>query len=505
MLVQDHAPVTSGEGYRASPLWRDAAVAVAFALAFFLLSLLNPNIPDGYDAYRHVKRAALLIREPFSASADVWHLAYLWPRPFDAWFGYHVLLAPFTLIFDYVIAAKAFAATIFGAISLSVLRLFGLFQVKHPLAWLLVAMAGSSVTLHRLGVARPFSLAILLVLLITLFTFQHRPVALAMSAALLAISYSMFFLAALAPGVWLVFRRDRQALIAALACAAGIVMGLLLNPYFPASLSWSIANAKVLQIAPQAHVEIGGELLPMKPLWFLLASLPVAVAWFAAAVVRLRQWRITGFHAKLDLLFVISALTLLGSIQVGRTFDFFVPFAVLFAATVLSPWLAGTKNNRPYLIGVTVACCGLNGWLSYQTGLATDPIAAYRAPAEYLEKNAPGELVVNATWGDYYYLFFWNASNRFVIGIEPTATYVTDARKYWIWRHLSNNESSTCGQEFCSPGRSQPLAEGLKQGLGARLIFTDHAKHPRSEAALRNDATVSEPYRDARFSIFRVH
>jgi hypothetical protein len=62
----------------------ELAIAALIGLGFFLLLRATPDIPGGFDGYRHVKQASRLISEPHSMFADPWHLAYFWRAPVDA-------------------------------------------------------------------------------------------------------------------------------------------------------------------------------------------------------------------------------------------------------------------------------------------------------------------------------------------------------------------------------------------------------------------------------------
>jgi hypothetical protein len=146
----------------------------------------------------------------------------------------------------------------------------------------------------------------------------------------------------------------------------------------------------------------------------------------------------------------------------------------------------------------------VNVFLAYRTGQESIEFARYRGASEYLQSHAPGELVANAQWGDYHYLFFWNSTNRYVIGIEPTTTYRMDPKKYWIWRHMSDDERLTCDHEICAEGEHSDIAAAVAGGLHARYIFTDHQLNPTLESILRSRAGVTEAFRDSYFSVFRL-
>jgi len=522
----------SGPLERFHPAW----ISLLIGVAFFLLLRATPDLPCGYDAYRHVKLASRLITQPAEVFRDPWHLAYFWPKPVDAWFGYHLLLAPFTTVFDLITAVKLLSAIMFGAMAYVLFLLLRHLDARYPAVWVLLALTGSGVTLNRATLTRPFLLAIVLTLLVALFTLKNMPGKVAILSALHAASYSIFFLPAIAPGLWLLLRRDRRSLRIALACAGGIGLGLLVSPYFPENIRYDVFQARVPDVAVRAHVEIGGELDPVKSWWWLATSLPILFLWIPAVAIRVREYwsrswadpRFLGalcgrppgqladeavgrgpgvppHSVSIDLLFAASVVTLVATVRVGRTADFFVLFAVLFAAAVLSPRLSRWRKDLPYAAVPLALTCAIYVFLTCQYVLAAPSLARFRGAADYLRTHAPGELVADVQWGDYQFLYFLNTQNRYLVGIEPTMMYRMDPRKYWLWRHISNDETTTCDQEFCeATAQRQDIASAFRTELGTRYVFTEHIANPRLEMILKQTNGVREVYRDDGYSIYHI-
>ncbi len=484
--------------------WNEVFVCLLIAASFFLLLCATPDLPGGFDAYRHAKEASRYLTEPHAVFTNTWSLPFFWPKPVDPWFGFHILLLPLTTIFPLITAIKLLASALLGGIAYALFLLLRHLGASYRTIWVLIALTGSSSALCRDTLTRPFLLSILLTLLALLFTLKQRPLALAIVCALNAASYSIFFLAALGPGIWLLLRRNRAALRLALSAGAGIVLGLLLNPYFPENLRFDLVQASVTEIAARAHVEIGLELYPLSSWAFwTLSSLPVVSVWLAAVYFRIRGRRDRSWAAP-DLLLAASAITLLGTVRVGRTADFFVLFATLFAAAVLTPKLAAWRKDLPYaLVPMAMACC-IHVWLTYAYVVAAPSLDRYRNAAAYLHTHAPADLVANAKWADYQFLFFLNSSTRYVVGIEPTMLYVSDHHKYWLWRHMSDDETTTCGREQCQKSERTPIGYAMRAELGAGYIFLQHAENPKVEKALRREAGVTEVYRDPDVSLYRL-
>ena len=475
------------------------------AAGFFLLVSATPDLPGGFDSYRHVKQASRYVLEPRAVFSDTWSLPYFWPKPVDAWFGFHILLAPFTLVFPLIVAIKLLASAIFGGIAYTLFRLLEYFGARYRAVWVLLALTGSACALCRDANTRPFLLSLLLTLLAVLFTVKNRPIPLLLVCALHAASYSMFFLAAFGPAIWLLLQRNLPALKLAAASAGGIVAGLLCNPFFPENLRFDLAVVGVTEIAARAHVVIGGELEPLTNwAWWILSSLPILSLWLLAVCLRIRQWRNRRGVDAVDLLFVASLITLLGTIRVSRTADFFVLFALLFAAAVLSPYVEARRKDLVYVLAPLVIVCCIHVGLTYSYVKAAPVLDRYRSAAEYLRTHAKGGLVANADWGDYQFLFYLNPATHYVAGIEPTMLYLSDHGKYWFWRHMADDETSTCGREQCQENERVAIGKAMRAQLGANYIFLQHAENPKLENALHQEAGVTEVFRDLDFSLYSL-
>jgi hypothetical protein len=484
----------------------EIAISFLIGAGFFLLLQATTDIPGGTDGYRHVKQAWRLIHEPHAMFADPWHLAYFWRKPVDPWFGYHLLLVPFVYVFDLITAIKLLSSAIFG---LTAYVLFSLLRNIHASCapfWVLLAMTGSSMTLGRATTVRPFLLSVLLTLAAVLFAVTDKPVKLALVSVLHALSYSIFFLVGIGPALWFLLRRDRRSGRAALCCAGGMCLGLLANPYFPENLRFDLVQASVVSIARAAHVKIAPELYAADSWWTIAACLPAALPWVFALIVRFSRWREVKITPISNLFLLISSVMVVGTVQVVRTADFFIPFSIVFAAAMLSPYLKKMARADLAVIGLLFSIpCAINIYLTHAYIVAAPPLERFRGAAMYLKNNAPDALVVNTGWApDYFLLFFFNSRSRYVIGIEPTFVYLTDTRKYWVWRHMNMDESSTCDHEKCSDAEQIDIVSAANKVLGAQYLVTDHQDNPLLGALLRASNSVKEVYRDDALSVFHI-
>ena len=352
---------------------------------------------------------------------------YFWPRPVDGWFGYHLLLAPFTLIFDLITAAKVLAAVVYGAFAFTLFALLKELRAIWRIIWVLLALSGSGMALYRSTLARPYLLSIVLVLAALYFILRASSQGVALASAAHALCYSMFFLVGFAPGLYFLLCRNRKAAKILAASCIGMGLGLAVSPFFPENVRFDVAQAILPLTRGPAH-DLTMELRPLNWEWIEPAKVVVGV-WIAALVLTAFEWRKQKLsdHASLLLAMCVAALAV--SLRVGRMFDLFVPLAVLFSAAVISPWMLRSIRNRTDAAAaatVLLVLCGVNVASAYRAIRKAPSADRFRGVSQYLRANHPGTLVFNTQWEQYQFLYFWNSENTYLIGIDPSFMYYED-------------------------------------------------------------------------------
>ncbi len=412
------------------------------------------------------------------------------------WFGYHALLAPLTAILPLIQAVKLFGAVLWAGCVYAILRLLDSAGAVWRYAWVILAVAGSGVVLYRATLVRPFLFSLLLVMLATRYVVEERALPLAAVSLVHALSYSVFFLPALPAGLYLLLRRSSRSAVLAAACIAGLFAGLAVSPFFPENLKFSLVLAYT-RLGPDASqmLDIGGELRPMNP-WWLAASAPVLAVWIGALAVVVLRWRRERPKPAEMLLLSMSLVSLAMSFRAARMFDFFVPAAVVFAAGVLSPFLAMYREKAIYAFGFLYLICAANLVPAYATVKSAPSVFRYQGASEFLSARAPGAMIFNTHWEQYPFLYFWNWRSRYITGMDPTFLYLNDARRYWLWRHISDDTL---------PGSdSESIDDVVSREFGASYVFVDRPLNPKLTGALRSDERMSEVYQDASISVFQM-
>ncbi len=451
----------------------DLLFAFLMGLALFALSMATPNIAGGDDAYRHVRFAHRLITDTQAALADPWHLEYLWPKPVDIWFGYHLLLAPLTLILPLVLAAKVVGTLVWTATVFALARFLDALGVAWRHAWVVLVVAGSGVVLYRAMLMRPFLLSLLLVILAIRYTLEEKPWHLALVSALHACSYSIFFLPAMPVGLYLLVRRSTRSLLLCAACGVGLAAGLVVNPFFPEN-AWFAWAAAYTRLGPDVArlLKVGGEVLPLS-VWWLVASIPTLIVWVAAILVLAWRWRVKRPTAGEWVLLALSLFCLAVSSRAARMFDFYTPAAGLFAAVVLGPSVLQQRERWRFAFGALFLLAAASLIPSLQAVRSAPSVDRYRGAAEFLAKQ-PDAVVWNTQWQQYPFLYFWNWQSRYLTGMDPTLFYNLDQKRYWEWRKFADDDAANA-----------PVQQ-LLQEFGVTHIVVDQRITPNLGAALEH-------------------
>ncbi len=145
-----------------------------------------------------------------------------------------------------------------------------------------------------------------------------------------------------------------------------------------------------------------------------------------------------------------------------RIAEYWPPFAVMFSAFALQPWLVGARSaltglptdlleelqpfldrkepgpepiaeDRTELVRIIVAAVIavlLGVVLAFNLRATADDIKKsephdyYRAGAEWMRANiTPAQIVFNTDWDDFPRLFYYDPSHKYVSGLDPTYLY----------------------------------------------------------------------------------
>jgi hypothetical protein len=492
------------------------AGAIAIGLIFWKLQFSTSAICCGdADGYYHIKWSRLLwesLRNHTFPPRFTWlPFTTLDPQHYvDHHLLFHFFQMPFTWFGDLRLGAKI-SATIFASLAVfSCYWLLVRYRIRFSLVWLLALLACSAPFLYRLSMAKapPFAIIYLVIAIHLLFSKKYWP--LLPLAFIFAETYDMFVLLILAVWIWtaVIGWTERRLEWRPIAWVLlGTTAGLVINPYFPANLHLFYEHLKTKITTSGFSTKVGGEWYPYDSWEFLGNSVVACVAMVVGYLAFDPSDRKRAHHSLFFLVF--ATVLMIMTARWKRIAEYWPPFAVMFSAFALQPWLEGTRSTltrlstdmldelQPYLdrnesllpsqeaefkdfwkstvaAVIAVLLAGLF-FLNFADvkelrihGVTKDiaesePHDYYRAGAEWMRANLePGQIIFNTDWDDFPRLFYYDPAHAYVSGLDPTYLFDKDPALSNLYVRI------TLGEED-DPG---PL---IRDRFGARYVFTDNS------------------------------
>lgn len=508
------------------------AGAIVITLLFWQLQYATDAICCGdFDGYYHIKWSRMLwegLRNRAFPPVFTWlPLTTLNPNDYvDHHLLFHFFQIPFT--FGDLRSGAKISSILFA--SLAVFSCYWLlihYRIRYGLVWLLALLACSAAFLFRLNMAKapPLTIIYLIVAIYLLFKQKYWP--LIPLAFLFTLTYDMFVLLILAVVIWVIViawterRFEWRPLVWVLL---GTVAGFIINPYFPENLQLFYEHLKIkLLLGEDYSAKVGNEWYPYTSWEFLGVSLVACVAMLVGYIAFDPADRKRAHHPLFFLLF--STALMIMTVRWKRSVEYWPPFAVMFAAFALRPWLMGARSAftrlppdimeelEPFLdrresvtdedkelwkticaAAVAVVLGGalaMNLYITYKDIEMSEPHDHYRAGAEWMRSNVTSaQTVFNTDWDDFPRLFYYDPSHNYVAGLDPSYLFEKNPELWKLYERI------TLGHEE-DPG---PL---IRDRFGARYVFSDN-KHDSFFANAMASGWFDIVYEDTECTILRI-
>jgi hypothetical protein len=487
---------------------------VALFLLFFLsmafIQFVTPDMPDN-DGFYHIKLAWLMRTEGLKPEFPYLPLSILNENEFyDHHFLFHVALIPFT--FGDLRTGAKWAAVVFASLAfLAVWYLFHRQRIPYAWLWALGLLGISEAFLFRMSITRAQSLSLGILALAYTWLLEGKYKHLAILAFIYVWTYDAFpLMIALAVlhflAVALTERRFEFRPL--LYTSAGIILGMIINPYFPDNLIFSYHHM-LPKLADATSVRVGNEWYPYDTKQLLDNSLPALAAFASGAFALGLSGRKMDARTALGLF--ISLLFGLMLFQARRFVEYFPPFSLIFAAFAWTPLFESQPASRSSLASLRIPNIGgLQRYfpvtalsLAVVVGVASSITPArasidgsksyglYANASLWLEKNTPARARVFQTdWDDFPRLFYYNSHNTYLIGLDPTYLQLYDADLYDLWVKITQGDVEHPSQVIATT-------------FDSRYIHTD-LNHGDFLQVAAEDPGLKEVYRDDQAVIFEV-
>jgi hypothetical protein len=412
---------------------------------------------------------------------------------------FHGFQIPFTWFFDLRLAAKI-SATIFASLALfSCYWMLVHYRMRYSFIWLIALLACSAPFLYRMNMSKAPAFAIIYLVIGICLLFKRKYWPLVPLGFVFALTYDMFVLLILAAVIWtaVIGWTERRFEWRPLAWVlVGAVAGTVINPYFPTNLQLLYQHIRI-KITPSGFsTSVGKEWYPYDS-WEFIGNSVVACAAMLIGYIAFEPSDRKRAHYPLFMLLFSTALMIMTA-RWKRIAEYWPPFAVMFCAFALHPWLQGARSTltqlptdmldelQPFLdrsspatkrdetralfetLALAVVAIILGTVLFFNLRATINDIAGsephnyYRRGAEWMRANVPpGQLVFNTDWDDFPRLYYYDPTHTYVSGLDPTYLYDRNPALSKLYDRI------TLGEEE-DPG---PL---IRDRFGARYVFTDN-------------------------------
>jgi hypothetical protein len=284
--------------------------------------------------------------------------------------------------------------------------------------------------------------------------------------------------------------------------STGILLGLLINPYFPDNIIFSYRHM-LPKLTDAISVSVGNEWYPYDTSQLIKNSLPALVA-FSSGILALG---LAGRKMDVHTGTVLLAALLFGLMlfQARRFIEYFPPFALIFAAFAWAPlfWdpeLVFVSPAQPNLrkllptiiLAFAIAFSALKMLPATQESMRrSKPYDLYANASTWLEQNSnTGDRVFQTDWDDFPRLFFYNTHNTYLAGLDPTYMQLYDSESYDLWVLITR-------------GKVDQPSQFIANHFHARYVHSD-LKHGKFLRKAEQDPGLREVYRDDQAAVFEV-
>ncbi len=461
-------------------------VFIGSFVVFFLLQA-NAIFADP-DSFYHARMAVLTASE-FAVRHFPWlPFTTLGHHYIDQHWLYHVLLVPFVKFMDPLAGIKL-ATVVFAAFLITTVVWFLMRQaVRQAWIWALVLLAATPFT-FRMSLAKAPSLSLATLIIGISLLFKGKRWATFFLAWFFVLLYGGFFVLIAAAGIylavsmvydliqhwtlrgrvhdllhkpWWTWRgiwRYRPMHVFGMALG-GAGLGTVANPFFPNTFRFLWEQAIQIGVVNYRNViGVGGEWYPYGFSSFIGNNVVVVIPFLIAillAVVYLRRTTARGWTLVVLALF-FTAFTL----KSRRYVEYAVPFLALASAVTIGDVITHDDWKRvwgmarhwwktqriasvllaayvvlsvPFIVGRDQR----TNYINLTTGVNA---THYKAAGTWLTSHSQqGDVVFHSDWDDFPVLFYYDTTNAFIAGLDPTFLYRQDQAAYWDWAKTTLGE-----------------------------------------------------------------
>jgi hypothetical protein len=462
----------------------------------------------GNDGYYHAKMGFLVRQQGLKPAPPQLPLTILNPSDFyNHHLLYHLYLSLFAKtdpVLDGGLAltqqVKVATVILSAAPFMAVWWLLRGQGIRWAALWTFALLALSEAFLYRMSMPRAQAASLLVLVLGLHWLLQGRYRLLLPLGTIYVWLYDAFPLLLVFGGIYfavIALTERRYIWPVLLYPVAGILIGLVVNPYFPQNITF-IAHHLLPKLWDASAVPVGNEWYPYDT-WTLIQNSGMALGLFTLTMLFL-NWRGQRMDRRLLTLFLITAVFGLMLFRARRFIEYFPPFVLIFAALSLSPllttWLQKWQPRQSWVLAGLVLLLSIPIFSTIKS--ARTAVAGSLSPDQFAAAalwlnvyNKPGSTIFQTDWADFTRLFFYDNDSVYTAGLDPTFMSRHDLALYAEWVRITQGE-------VLRPGTA------IRERFNADYVFSD-LQHDAFLAQATHDPGLQEIYRDNYAVIFAVN
>lgn len=510
---------------------------VLISLAVFSWLQFNPVIADP-DSFYHIKIADLMKDTGVIFDFPWLQETVLSDGYVDHHFLYHLFLVPFIALFGSILGAKV--AQVFFGVVLVVTFFWLLRQLKVNLAfWWVIFLFFISSFIFRISLIKAQSLVLIFLFLIFYFINQRRLWPLLVFSFFYVWLYNGWFLVlffgaffVLADAIYAAIHSqskdflslnkaffnkllNKNNLLLLGSIISGLLLGIIINPYFPQNIDFFVVH--ILEVAFKNYqniIKVGMEWYPYSSGELIIKLGKLLLVSFFALFLSFDYYK--KISQRNIFLAIIFLFFLLITIRAKRNLEYLVPFGIIFSASVFSHLYQNldfkTKINNftkllkkslsvtpevKKIMSATIIVTLFGGFYLSILSVRQSIYKGFRidylknASIELKNISQPGDVVFHSSWDEFPMMFYYNTSNYYIVGLDPTFMYLKDKTNYIKWWEITRGK------------HIDEMYKIIKQDFGAKYVFTT-VKHKDFIWVLDNNFYFKKIYQDNEAIIYQV-
>ena len=355
--------------------------------------------------------------------------------------------------------------------------------LKVPLAflWSIALFLSSHPFLYRLSMLRVQSLSLFFLLLLILFHLRRNYTGIFLISLLYVYLYDGFplaFVVALSFSIGEYLLNKRFEVKNLISVAGGILTGLVINPYFPENITSFLFNIYRTLFLKEEAIRVGVEWYPYTT-WSLVENSTLSLLLIVFLVLFLPFADRLKAQEYALLIIAISFLFLL--FKSRRLVEYAPAFISLAFSSIIL-----TRIPKKLAVISLIGVLPFSIYHSVQAYKLIEGVPSperYKPAAMWLLKNAQQkEIVFNADWDDFPFLFFYNQKNYYVVGLDPMYMYKYNRKLYRLYQRITKGKVKNPSSIILSKFKSRYIfvdryhrrfIRNLEKDRRARLVHID--------------------------------